>query len=52
MDWNSMNVERIEDIDRTGRRPVIAVDENRHAHAVWLHERAGGINWVRTNRFE
>jgi len=52
MEWNPMDAERIEDIDRTAKRPKIAVDDNRHAHAVWLHSVVTGVDWVRTNRFE
>ena len=44
--------ERIENIDRTAKRPKVAVDDNRHAHAVWLHSFDLNIDWVRTNRFE
>lgn len=47
-----MTAELIEDIGRSAKGPRIAVDENRHAHAVWLHSRDTGIDWVRTNRFE
>jgi len=47
-----MDAELIEEIDRPAKAPKIAVDENRHAHAVWLHSRGGGVDWVRTNRFE
>jgi hypothetical protein len=51
-----MTAERIEDIRLAAKRPKIAVDENRHAHAVWLHssqsDQTGSTDWVRTNRFE
>jgi hypothetical protein len=50
--WMTMTAEPIEDLQRTAQLPKIAVDENRHAHAVWLHELNLGIHWVRTNRFE
>ncbi|MFZ1865989.1 MAG: Ig-like domain-containing protein [Polyangiales bacterium] len=49
--WVKENAELIEDIERAAKLPKIAVDENRHAHAVWLHNNAGA-DWVRTNRFE
>jgi hypothetical protein len=47
-----MTAERIEDEARAAKLPQVAVDENRHAHAVWLHSVDIGIDWVRTNRFE
>jgi hypothetical protein len=47
-----MTPERIEDEARAARLPQVAVDDNRHAHAVWLHSIDIGIDWVRTNRFE
>lgn len=47
-----MTAELIEDNERAARLPKIAVDENRHAHAVWLHSFATSTDWVRTNRFE
>jgi hypothetical protein len=46
-----MTAERIEDIPETAFLPTIAVDEARHAHALWLHSNSSGIK-VRTNRFE
>jgi hypothetical protein len=52
MVWNPMNAERIEDIDRAAKRPKIAVDDDRHAHAVWRHSVVTSVDWVRTNRFE
>jgi hypothetical protein len=52
MDWMDANAERIEDIARPAKAPKIAVDNDRHAHAVWLHWRDDSIDWVRTNRFE
>jgi len=52
MDWNEMNAEQIEDQSRSAKSPKIVVDQNRHAHAVWLHGVATSIDWVRTNRFE
>ena len=47
-----MTAEPIEIQDLTAKLPKIAVDENRHAHAVWLHSPSSGIDRVRTNRFE
>jgi hypothetical protein len=51
-DWTPANAELIEDIDRAAKRPVVAVDDDRHAHAVWLHFVVPSVDWVRTNRFE
>lgn len=50
--WIIMNAELIEDEERAAGSPKIVVDESRHAHAVWPHSAANGVNWVRTNRFE
>ena len=47
-----MTAELIEGDARAATAPRIAVDENRHAHAMWLHQIDGDIDWVRTNRFE
>lgn len=47
-----MTGELIENDERAGRNPKIAVDENRHAHVIWLHSIATSTDWVRTNRFE
>jgi hypothetical protein len=47
-----MTAELIEGDPGAAKGPRIAVDENRHAHAVWLHPVDRGGNWVRTNRFE
>ena len=47
-----MTAELIEDDPRAAKSPKIAVDENRHAHALWLHSFATSTDWVRTNRFE
>jgi len=47
-----MTAEIIEQQERSARAARIAVDDARHAHAVWLHSRELGIDWVRTNRFE
>jgi len=49
-DW--MEAELIEDLPRTAKSPLVAVDDDRHAHAVWLHSIDAGVDWVRTNRFE
>jgi len=46
-----MTAERIEDIPETAFLPTIAVDEARHAHALWLHSDSN-TNKLRTNRFE
>jgi len=47
-----MTAELIEDLERPAKQPKIAVDESRHAHAVWVHSFESGLDWVRTNRFE
>jgi hypothetical protein len=47
-----MTAEIIEQLDRAASLPRIAVDDARHAHAVWPHSREPGVDWVRTNRFE
>jgi hypothetical protein len=47
-----IGAELIEDDVRAGKSPKIAVDNNRHAHALWLHSFSQGSDWVRTNRFE
>jgi len=44
--------EVIEDIERPARPPVVAVDDERHAHALWPHFVDTGFDWCRTNRFE
>jgi len=46
-----MMAERIEEIPQPANQPVIAVDETRHAHALWVHSHNSGPK-VRTNRFE
>jgi len=51
-DTGWMTAELIEDIARPGKSPKIVVDEERHAHALWLHYVDAGFDWVRTNRFE
>lgn len=50
--WVPTNTVLIENIARPGKSPKIAVDDNRHAHAVWLHAVETSIDRVRTNRFE
>jgi len=50
--WVPTNTLLIENIARPGSSPKIAVDENRHAHAVWMHAVETQIDRVRTNRFE
>jgi hypothetical protein len=50
--WDPARTQLIENDDRAAKRPKIAVDENRHAHAIWLRNVATSIDWVRTNRFE
>jgi hypothetical protein len=50
--WDPTRTQLIEDDDRAAKLPKIAVDQNRHAHAIWLHSIAPTVDWVRTNRFE
>jgi hypothetical protein len=50
-DWTTAIAERIEDIPESANLPIIAVDQARHAHALWLHSDSSGVK-VRTNRFE
>jgi hypothetical protein len=48
-----IGAEVIEQLDDAARQPRIAVDDARHAHAVWPHSRGNlGGDWLRTNRFE
>lgn len=47
-----IGAELIEDDPRAAKTPKIAVDNNRHAHALWLHSFSTDADWVRTNRFE
>ena len=48
-----IEAEVIEQLDEAARQPHIAVDDARHAHAVWPHSRGNlGGDWLRTNRFE
>ena len=49
--WDPANAELIEDFPGAANRPIIAVDEARHAHALWVHTAENTLN-VRTNRFE
>ena len=50
--WVAENGALIEIIGRPGRAPRIVVDDNRHAHAAWMHAVETQIDRVRTNRFE
>ncbi|MEM7136352.1 MAG: Ig-like domain-containing protein [Myxococcota bacterium] len=47
-----MDAELIDNLERTASFPIIAVDADRHAHAIWLHSVDTNVDWVRTNRFE
>jgi hypothetical protein len=47
-----MTAELIEDLERAASLPKIAVDDGRHAHALWPHSIAFDTNLLRTNRFE
>ena len=49
-DW--LTAERIEDLPEVANLPIVAVDEGRHAHALWLHTESNDNMKVRTNRFE
>lgn len=49
--WVPANAELIEDFAEAANRPIIAVDEARHAHALWRHKAEDTLN-MRTNRFE
>lgn len=51
-DTGWFSAELIEQITRAGKSPKIAADENRHAHALWLHSTEELTDTVRTNRFE
>ncbi|MDH3201043.1 MAG: Ig-like domain-containing protein [Myxococcales bacterium] len=51
LDTTWRTAERIEDIPETAFLPTIAVDEARHAHALWLHSESD-TNKLRTSRFE
>ncbi|MGB5808873.1 MAG: Ig-like domain-containing protein [Polyangiales bacterium] len=46
-----MTAELVEGFPSTANAPTIAVDEARHAHAVWQHDVTGGTS-VRSSRFE
>jgi hypothetical protein len=50
--WVAENGALIEIISRAGRSPTVVVDDNRHAHAVWMHSVETQVDRVRTNRFE
>ncbi len=50
MGW--MTAELIEDDGRAAGNPNIAVDEDRHAQALWLQAFSTSSDRVRTNRFE
>ena len=50
--WVAENGALIEIISRAGRAPTVVVDDNRHAHAVWMHSVETQVDRVRTNRFE
>ncbi len=52
MPWVPASAELIEDEGLAAKGPKVVVDENRHAHAVWLHGEGRNVDWVRTNRFE
>jgi hypothetical protein len=47
-----MEAETIEQADQSAGLPRIAVDDARHAHAVWPHSQALAGDRLRTNRFE
>ena len=51
-EWDPERTELIEQSARAGATPKLAVDDNRHAHAAWLHSVDVQIDRVRTNRFE
>ena len=48
--WDT--AELIEQIERAGKSPQIAVDENDRAQALWLHSNDRELDTVRTNRYE
>ncbi len=48
-DW--LTAERLENINSNADIPVVAVDEGRHAHAVWQQNTSSRVK-LRTNRFE
>lgn len=47
-----LEAELIENMQRAAKSPKIAVDDRRHAQAIWPQARDTGIDWVATNRFE
>jgi hypothetical protein len=49
--WVDNNAEVIEDFASAANGPIIAVDEARHAHALWRHS-AENFRSMRANRFE
>jgi len=49
--WVPANAEPIEGFPEAANAPIIAVDEARHAHALWRHNAENTLN-TRTNRFE
>ena len=49
--WVAAKAEVIEDYPEAANGPIIAVDEARHAHALWRHS-AENFRSMRTNRFE
>jgi hypothetical protein len=49
--WVAANAEPIEGFPEAANEPIIAVDEARHAHALWRHNAESTLN-TRTNRFE
>ena len=50
--WVPENGALIETISRAARSPTVVVDDDRHAHAVWMHSVETQVDRVRTNRFE
>ena len=50
--WVAENGALIEIIGRAARAPRVVVDDNRHAHATWMHAVETQIDRVRTVRFE
>ena len=51
-EWDPTRAELIEVSARGAKDPKLAVDENRHAHAAWLHSVDTEVRRVRTSRFE
>lgn len=48
--WDT--AELIEQRVRAGKSPKVGVDDNDHAHALWLHSNDRELDNVRSNRFE